>query len=171
MDLTREYFYDFVDRLRYHNEGKGVDDHCTANPIFIVQKKEIISGIDPDYDPSYFWTDADHEGEYNDSEMKEELKSIFDGDDGDGPDDYDLAYDAEITCNAGKQVLFRKIGYIERWEYVCAHFTKEGAEAFIARKKHDYRQLRVYVDCQYHCWEFNTIVQGLLDGKIIFNAS
>lgn len=169
MELTREYFDDFVKRLRYHNKGKGVDDHCTANPIFIVQKKELITGVDTDFDPAYFWTDADGEGEYSDEEMREELKAIFDGDECEA-DEYDLAFDDKITCNSGKKTLFQKIGYIERWEYVCAHFTKEAAEAFIARKKHDYRELRVYVDCQYHCWEFNTIVEGLLSGKIGFSG-
>lgn len=167
MGLTREYFDDFVKRLRYHNEGEGVEDHCTANPIFIVQKKEIISGIDNDFDPAFFWVNADGEGEYSDEEMKDALEEIFDGEE-DGPDEYDLDHDDEITCNSGKKTLFRKVGYIERWEYVCAHFTKEAAEAFIGRKKHDYRELRIYVDCQYHCWEFNTIVDGLLSGKIGF---
>lgn len=169
MELTREYFDDFVKRLRYHNEGEGVEDHCTAHPIFIVQKKEIISGIDNDFDPSYFWVNTDGEGEYTDEEMLERLEEIFDEEET-GPDEYDLAFDDEITCYSGKRTLFRKVGYIERWEYVCAHFTKEAAEAFIVRKQHDYRALRVYVDSQYWCPEFITIVKGLLSGKIGFNG-
>jgi hypothetical protein len=65
---------------------------------------------------------------------------------------------------------WEKVYYADRWEFVSAHFTKEAAEAFINRKKHDYDKLRVYVDCQLYCWEFNAIINGLLDGKIVFNG-
>ncbi len=40
-------------------------------------------------------------------------------------------------------------------------------QAFIDRKKHDYSLgLRIMVDSQYRCWEWNMIVQGLLNGQI-----
>ena len=61
---------------------------------------------------------------------------------------------------------FRKVYYKEQWLYVCSHFTREGAEAFIKRKKHDYRQLRIYVESQLHCLEYNSIIKGILEGKI-----
>ena len=62
-------------------------------------------------------------------------------------------------------------GWDERWEHVNSHLTKEAAEAFIRRKKHDYRDgLRVYVEAQIYCWEFNEIIKGLLDGRIVFAA-
>lgn len=66
---------------------------------------------------------------------------------------------------------WEKVYYIDIWQYVCSHFTKEAAEAFIARKKHDYDQLRIFVDCQMYCWEYNAIVEGLLDGKIVFKET
>jgi hypothetical protein len=60
-------------------------------------------------------------------------------------------------------------GWDERWDIVNVHFTKEAAEAFIRRKQHDYRDgLRVYVEAQVYCWEFNEIIKGLLDGKIVY---
>lgn len=38
-------------------------------------------------------------------------------------------------------------GWCESWEYINAHFTKDAAEAFIRRKKHDYgKGMRVYVE-------------------------
>lgn len=48
-ELNQETFADFVERLRYHCRGKGVSDHCTAEAIFIVQAKRIVSGIDRQY--------------------------------------------------------------------------------------------------------------------------
>jgi hypothetical protein len=64
--------------------------------------------------------------------------------------------------------LFEKIGYHESWEYECAHLTREAAEAFIKRKAHDHRKLRIYVDSQYWCWEFNAIIEGMISGEIGF---
>ena len=52
---------------------------------------------------------------------------------------------------------------------MCAHFTQEAADAFIARKKHDFPDgLRVYVDAQTYCWEFNAIKEAILSGRIVF---
>ena len=57
----------------------------------------------------------------------------------------------------------------ERWEFVCQHFTRDAADAFIKRKGHDYREgLRVYVDATSYSWELNTIKAAILDGRIGF---
>ena len=40
---------DFVQRLRYDCKGKRVHDHCTADAIFIVEARRIVSGLDMDY--------------------------------------------------------------------------------------------------------------------------
>ncbi|MNR29189.1 hypothetical protein D3C85_1465610 [compost metagenome] len=58
-------------------------------------------------------------------------------------------------------------GWDDRWVPVNSHFTKDAAEAFIKRKRHDYREgMRVYVDAQTHCWEYNTIKEAILQGRI-----
>lgn len=163
MTITKEFFDDFIKRLHYHNRGEGVNDHCTASPIFIVQKKEIVTGIDLEHDPLYFWVDDDG-SELSDEELMEALAELKA--EGEYYDEFDIEVDTEVTN--GEHTFYRKIGYVERWEYVCAHFTKEAAERFVAQKKHDYRELRVYVEAQVRCWEFNDIIQGLLDGQIGF---
>ena len=168
MGLTEKNFEDFIERLKFHNRGEGVNDHCTANPIFIVQRKHLIAGIDLDYDPLYYWTDDSHEIELTDDELVQQLAE--DKADGIELEEYDLSYDDEIK-KADGDTAYQKIGYAEQWEYVNAHFTKESAEAFIDRKKHDYRELRIYVDSQYWCPEFNAIVDGLISGEIGFIKS
>jgi hypothetical protein len=56
--LTPETFADFIERLKYHNQGEGVNEHCTADAIFIVQRKRLVSGIDTDYtDQLMIWCD------------------------------------------------------------------------------------------------------------------
>ena len=169
MELTKETFDDFVSRLKFHNKGDGVNDHCTANPIFIVQKKELVTGIDPDFCcDDYFWTDDDGEAEWTDSDLQFEINEAKKA--GVCFTPYDIEEDHEIKDEDG-EVLYRRIYYVVRWDYVSAHLTREAAEAFIKRKGHDYRQLRVWVDSQHHCWEFNAIIKGLLNGQIVYDLA
>lgn len=172
-DLSAETFHDFVQRLRHHVRGAGVHDHCTADAIFIVQAKKIIYGIDRDYtdklavcveDSSYFspqeyWEAADEGTRLRLDEIAQQ--------DGECPF---LSLDASDQWDVlGELPDHRVMGWDEQWEYVNSHFTREAAEGFIRRKKHDYRDgLSVYVDAQSYCWEFNAIIDGLLNGQIVF---
>ncbi len=172
-ELSQATFADFVQRLRHHVRGEGVHDHCTADALFTVQARKIIFGIDRDYtdklavaiedsmyfSPQEYWDDSD-------DGMRAKLDSMA-NEEGDSPflsldesDQWDLLDDLEDHTVSG---------WDECWDVVNVHFTKEAAEAFIQRKKHDYRRgLRVYVEAQVYCWEFNAIVKGLLDGQIVF---
>lgn len=148
MELTQETFDDFVARLRYHNKGEGVNSHWTCNPLFIVQKSERVTGLDSAYCDDYVWINAENDHAEADTRTAKRLDALDD---------------------AGRDTgAWEKVYYVDRWEYVSAHFTREAAEAFIERKGHDYTELRVYVDSQYHCWEFNAIIEGILSGKIVF---
>jgi hypothetical protein len=170
--LTEETWNDFISRLHYDCVGKGVEDHYTADAIFIVQAKKYIFGIDPDfggekvvlYDESYWLSPEDY---YNDLDRigKEDLdaKSVVDADCAflDLRDWQQWA----LLAGLGEHTV---TGMSETWEYVNAHFTKDAAEAFIARKKHDYPEgLRVYVDAQVYCWEYNTIKEAILAGRLV----
>lgn len=170
--LTPETFADFITRLEYHARGEGVNDHCTADAIFIVQRKRIMTGIDLDYaeqklvacddvhwlSPEEYWADADEE-------LRQQLNAK-----------------ARLLCES-KSFLEAKpwvqwdvlgeledhtvTGYAEEWEYVNSHFTKEAAENFILRKGHRYRDgVRIYVEAQIYCHEFNAIKEALMDGRL-----
>lgn len=171
-ELTAETFSDFVQRLRHHVRGAGVDWHYTADALFTVQARRITFGIDRDYSsktavyvddtlyfsPQEYWDKNEDTREVLDAAAQEVdampflmLEEY---------EQWDLLADLpEHTVS----------GWDERWDHVNSHFTKEAAEAFIARKMHDYRDgMRVYVEAQVYCWEFNTIINGLLDGRIAF---
>lgn len=174
--LTAENFSDFVQRLRYHVRGEGVDWHSTADALFTVQARRIIFGIDRDYtdkwavyvDESMYFSVLEYWGN-QESESRARLHRLAQEQGGCGflllseSDQWDILADLpEHTVS----------GWDERWEIVNSHFTKEAADAFIVRKKHDYRDgLRVYVEAQVYCWEFNEIIKGLMDGRIAFNAA
>lgn len=173
--LDEATFNDFIARLKHDCRYEGVRDHCTADALFIVEKKVIVSGIDKDYtddwlvyydesiwySPLEFWKDLEHE-----VKIQLNKKCVED----EGAKFLKLAEHQQWLMIETLEE-YNVVGYAERWEYVCAHFTKDAAEAFIKRKGHDYRDgLRVYVESQYWSWEFNAIKNALMDGTLIYQA-
>jgi len=175
-ELDQATFDDFVQRLRHHVRGEGVNWHHTADALFTVQEKKILFGIDRDYadklavavedsmyfSPKEYWDASDDsmrttldDMAYNEHDKPFLMIDVM--------DQWDLLADLDDHTVSG---------WDESWEYVNSHFTKEAAEAFIRRKKHDYpRGLRVYVEANIYCWEFNAIVKGLIEGKIVHAAA
>ncbi|MCU5775193.1 hypothetical protein [Winslowiella arboricola] len=168
--LTPETFADFVSRLKYHRRGEGVNDHCTADAFFVVQRKRLVSGIDPEY--------TDQLMVYCDDWQWFSIQEYWDDLEADGR--AELNKKAQDWCSSqfmksGESDQWYLIGQLENhtvtgyqweWEHVNSHFTKEAAEAFIKRKAHDYSGLRVYVDSQCWSWEFNTIINAIIDGRL-----
>ncbi|MCY1276892.1 hypothetical protein D9M68_276680 [compost metagenome] len=170
--LDQQTFDDFVQRLRHDCVGAGVREHCTANALFIVQARRIVGGIDTDYtdqrvvlcedrewfSPQEYWDDLDDE-ERAELNRKMQVWSECQFMKADEDDQWHVLGELENHTVTG---------WSESWEYVSAHFTKDAAEAFIRRKKHDYRHgMRVYVESQYYAWEFNVIKNAILDGRLI----
>jgi hypothetical protein len=171
--LNSETFDDFVVRLRYDCDGDGVKRHYTADAFFIVQQKVRTYGYTEDY--------SDLAMIYRDDYTWYSIKEFWDSLDEDERKTLDVLTDRSIESgmkfvDAGElnqwyileneQTEFSVVRYKEDWEYVNAHFTRDAAEAFIKRKKHDYEELRVYVDSQYWCWEFVEIKKAILSGKL-----
>jgi hypothetical protein len=148
--MDKKEFDDFVSRLTAENKGDRVDSHCTEHPIYIVQSLKREYGIDPAFGGDGFVWVVDG----TDYTRDELIEAFAQGIDNNEIRDFS---DAQKVC------------YRERWEYVSAHFTLEGAEAYIERKKHDHNELRVYVESQVHANEFNSVVEALISGHIVFN--
>lgn len=171
--LTAATWSDFVKRLHHHCKGEGVHAHYTASAIFTVQARRIIYGIDQGYtdklvvifedsewlSPQEYWDDAD-----------EEIRAALDLESQEGGDcDFLELGQPDQWGILGGLEDHMVTGWLEDWEHINSHFTREAADAFIARKKHDYRKgLRVYVDAQSYCWEFEVIKEGILNGQIGF---
>lgn len=163
---------DFVERLRYHCNGAGVKWHHTAAAIFTVQTKRFDYGYEIDYaegrvvcledrrwfSPKEYWEDLDDEerAEIDQALMADRECGFMDLDEDDQWD-----YLAELDDHT-------VTGWNKRWEIVNSHFTREAAEAFIQRKRHDYGEMRVYVESQYYAWEFEAIKEAILDGTLAF---
>lgn len=174
--LTTESWNDFATRLRHDCVGEGVREHCTADALFIVEAKVYDYGIDVDYGGQLQICDYDSGDEfatpnaYYVEASKAAQRKLDDTAKEAGYEKFLDAFDhvqLELIEDSGVDVNI--VGRKERWEYVNSHFTRDAAEAFIARKKHDYRDgLRVYVEAQTHCWEFNAIKEAILAGKLIY---
>jgi hypothetical protein len=172
-ELTQSTFNDFVARLKHHCRGEGVEDHCTADAIFVVQTKRITTGFDTDY------TDDKCIHDHECCETYYSMDSFIENLDEDSLKYYELddfetpfldmsesdQWDSLRTVNP-----LTVSGFIESWEYVNCHFTNEAAKRFIERKKHDHVELRIYVDSQYWAWEFNAIKNAILDGKLVLKG-
>lgn len=107
-------------------------DHCTRDPIFTVEKKRRIVGIDTDYAQTTGWFNTDG-GEMIDAEHATELEAKW-KEGADVPDGH------------------IRSGYIDEWEHVSSYFTKEAAQAVVDAKADAFR---VYVDSAYrnHEWQ------------------
>ena len=170
-DLTPALFEDFRQRLIHHCRGEGVADHCTADAIFIVRARRLVYGFGPDYidnrvvihgdrkhfSPQEYWDDLNEEERAELDEAAREY-SCF---------DFLELYEDDQWEFLGELEDHTVTGWDSRWEYVNVHFTREAAEAFIQRKAHDYPLgLRIYVDAQLYCWEWNTIKAAIMDGRL-----
>lgn len=169
--LTQKTFDDFLTRLRYDHVGDGVDNHFTANPNFIVQVHTRTYGLTGE--------SSDKKMIYRDDEsweIIEEFLCDLDEDEKEVIDQISLKMYGERFSKLDEDEKWRLLEdyhddfnvtrYSEEWVYVNSHMTMAAAEAFIKRRQHVYDELRIYVDSQYWCWEYTTIIEGLLSGKI-----
>ncbi len=175
--LNAATWTDFVHRLRYDCNGERVRDHCTADVIFIVEARRIHCGLDMDYTNQRMvhWDSGESDAysikdyweglsKYEKSQLNKKMQAWAECQfmKADESDQWYVLSELE-----GHTVT----GWDEQWVYVNAHFTHAAAEAFIKRKKHDYRNgMRVYVESQYYAWEFNAIKQAILDGTLVYTS-
>ncbi len=114
------------DRIKQIGQAIASDDykHATAEPIFLVQQKIRDYGYESGYEDGYDWIE--------DGEIVTGLR----------------AKRLTIRENMGRDInsRYKMAYYKDRWEFVTACFTRAGAEAFIARQKHNLKETRIWVD-------------------------
>lgn len=172
--LTVESWQDFVERLRYDCRGEGVRRHYTADALFVVERKVFVYGLADDYatheaiiGPSsesvwHSWADfeasldEDQRAELDQQAVEAQHQSFS-----------SAAEDWKRDCL--EEAGYRFTGWDERWEFVGAHLTWTAAEAFISRKKHDYKDgLRVIAEGQPYAWELEAIKAAMMDGQLVY---
>ena len=174
--MNKQQFDELVKRLIYWNKAKkGVKSHITANPVFTVQEKVRVYGMDADYsdkiilvdddaneweNPDEFYAGLDEEGQAKILAQVGVVSSLY-------FDSLNEENQLEILHDCGYDDL-RIVYYKEEWKHVNTHLTREGAQAFIARKKHDHGELRIYVESLYWCVEFKELIEAIVDGNVVY---
>lgn len=103
------------------------DNRITAHPVFIVQEKRRIWGLNPEYAEDIAWVDEE-------CEVAPDLAKSLEA----GWREKGLIPDGYI-----------RVGYKDIWEFATACLTERGAEDYIERNKHNLRDPRVYVTSGY----------------------
>lgn len=101
------------------------DNRITESPIFVVEQKTKVCGLDDGYADHFEWYDPDACESYDDAGKAER--------------------DAERAEAGSKPIKWRRVGYVERWEFVTACFTEQGAKDYLSANGHNLREPRIYV--------------------------
>lgn len=120
-------FDNLAERLRTQ------DNACTADPVFCVQKRDMVWGIDPAYD---------HDGSV----------LIHDGEEMESGD-LEAWGLTEDDC--------QRVYYVYRWETVTVHLTRDAAEEYRRENAHNLGRSRIFVESQYKAREWNAVVKML----------
>lgn len=99
------------------------DNQATEHPLFVVERKRTVYGMDLAYSDEWAWGDSDGEVD----ETIEGLLNALLNSDGDIPKKY------------------RRVGVAHHWEFVTCCLTEDGANAYLEANGHNLGETRVCV--------------------------
>ena len=114
-------------------ELKTQGNRITSDPIFLVQEKRRIWGMDSDYSDKYVWVNEDG------YELELEQEEFTDLEMGDVPAGYS------------------EVNYEDIWVTVQPFFTEKAANNYIAENSHRLNQPRTYVISGYRNSEWQDV--------------
>jgi hypothetical protein len=177
--FTPEAWAEFTQQLKNSWEK---DNAGTDSPIFVVQAKNIVWGLDPTHDSVEITNivDVDQDSKYKSVEEFFESLKATDKHDLNGlaiDEEDELFLDVKASTQFkiltdwnwnGHNVHICHGKYF--WEDINCHLTRSAAEAFIKRKSHDYGELRVFVKSLYWCDEFKNLLNAIITGEVGLNS-
>lgn len=135
------------------------DNLSTANPMFLVQQRERIFGMDSEYSDSNVWVNCDHEKV--DEDTAKRISAIVDS-----------SIDSFVWPLDDNDMEYRRVYYKDQWEFVTAFFTQDAAQAYIDSNKHNLTEPRIWVAGGYRNreWEIiRNLLLSLFDDKELTN--
>jgi len=121
------------------------DNQCTADPIFVVERKCIVTGFDTDHCESHQIVWAIDDSMY------------FEG------EDYFKELEEEFERTGKQREDHTRTGFIVHWDFVQLFFTQSAADELISKHGHKYGgELRVSVESAYRNIEFQTVRNWLM---------
>lgn len=121
---------------RLHTQNNRITD----NPLFAVQQKRVIGGLDADYADKFAWLCDGCEVGAEESAQYDAMREVGDP----LPDDV------------------QRVGYREVWEFVTGCFTEQGCKDYIARNGHNLKEPRIYAYGSYRNAEFIALRKWLM---------
>lgn len=123
------------------------DNRATATPIFAVQQRRRIYGMDPDYAEEHVWIDGCNDHAEADEEMARALDRMHE---------------------RGQKIdgCWTRTAYIDTWEFVTACFTEQGCKDYLAINGHNLTDPRIYAYGGYRNHEWAAVRDALLEGRV-----
>lgn len=118
------------------------DNRITDQPIFAVQQKRRVWGLDPE-EHSFAWVNVDSGAELTEGQHFDDLEAEYD----------------ETAEEPGN---WRRVGYIDIWEFVTACFTEQGCKDFLALEGHNLKEPRIYAYGSFRNKEYRAVRTWLL---------
>jgi hypothetical protein len=125
------------------------DNECTANPMFVVQKRERIWGLGLEYTEDYAWISvADFERQQADEKTAKKLEAL-----------HDESYNDEIELedSDGEKIKWSRVGYRDQWVFVTACMTRAGCEEYLRLNGHNLGKTRIMVEGETRNHEWATL--------------
>jgi hypothetical protein len=119
------------------------NNRYTDQPMFIVQQRRRITGLDTDYCENIIWLCS--EDDYSEASEEEAAE-------------LEAAYQETGRAKNG----WMRTGYLDQWEFVTACFTEQGCKDYLARDGHNLKEPRIYAEGSYRNEEFRAIRNWLL---------
>jgi hypothetical protein len=119
------------------------DNRCTDQPMFVVQQRRRIAGLDTDYCDNIIWLCS--EDDYSEASAEEAAQ-----------------LEAEYQETGRERSGWTRTGYMDQWEFVTACFTEQGCKDYLKRDGHNLKEPRIYAEGSYRNEEFRTIRNTLL---------
>ncbi len=116
------------------------NNRADQNPIFAVQEKRRIRGMDSGFTDDYYWQRTSGSVSQEEVERLEALDVEADGD-------------------------FYKVYYIEQWVFVMPFFTEKAAQLYIDENAHNLGETRIWAYSAYRNKEWIAIRKMLMGAK------
>ncbi len=117
------------------------DNRCTSDPLFLVQEKKRIYGMDGDYCDDYEWLCEDDHEHVADRIERAGLDAL---------------------AERGEDVTgWEKIHYVETWEFVTVCFTEQACKDYILANGHNLNEPRIYAVSAYRNREMIAVMDFL----------
>lgn len=127
--------------LRIAENIRTQDNRITAHPIFVVQQRRRLYGMDPSYVDDVVWLHSDESYEVSEEDAKR----------------LEAAYRKSRSEPDG----YTRTAYVDSWEFVTACFTEQGCKDYIASNGHNLKEPRIYAESGFRNREWQVLREFL----------